>query len=377
MTSYNRIAGLDCIRSAAILFVMIFHYEVYYGGPEWLEPLARFGWTGVDLFFVLSGFLISRILMREYEETGRIHFSRFYTNRALRILPIYFFVVGLYFLFPVLNEGRGLQPLWRFLTFTQNLPTDLRSNSFSHSWSLAVEEHFYLLFPLLLLGLASLKLGSKYVWVFLMILLFGIVFRYLAWSEMVEMSFGRAKIGAGLKWIYYTSYSRFDGLLFGVAVAVISLYCPKSLAVLLKFKLLVIAIGFGLLLFAWGIVNGKILNPTAFDLIPTLFLYPLISAGYACLVLIVANVSWSSQTIFARFVGLLATWSYSIYLVHKIVNHLIKTQLIQLSSEARYCISLILSICAGALLYHVIEKSFLRIRSRLRDRWQENTVSIS
>jgi len=359
---------------------MIFHYEVYYGGPKWLEPLARFGWTGVDLFFVLSGFLITRMLMREYAETNGIRFSRFYLNRALRILPVYFFILALYFLVPVLGEGRGLQPLWRFLTFTQNLPVDLHSNSFSHAWSLSVEEHFYLLFPLILFGVWSLKLGSKVVWLILTILLLGIVIRYVAWSELVEMTSGRAKIGAGLKWIYYPSYSRFDGLLFGVAIAVVTLRCPKLVSVCVKLKWLVIGIGLGSLTLAWIMVDGKILRPESFDLLPTLFLYPMISLGYGCLVMVAANANWSSHTFFARLASNLAAWSYSIYLVHKIINHLINTQLIHivaLSEETRYIISLILAIGAGAVLYYTVEKPFLLLRRSLNDRWAERAVIIS
>lgn len=377
----NRNAGLDYLRVAAILFVMIFHYDVYYGVPDWLEPFARFGWTGVDLFFVLSGYLISRMLLVEYQNTSTINFSRFYVNRSLRILPVFFFVVGLYFLFPVITEGRGLQPIWRFLTFTQNLPIDLRNNSFSHAWSLSVEEHFYLFFPLILLVIGYFKPGSKVIWIFLAVILIGAIFRYVSWVWLVDAFSGRARVGAGLKWVYYPSYNRLDGLLFGVAVAILTLKKPGITEALVKFKWIVGISGFALLYAAWSMIDGKIINPAAFDLIPSLLVYPLVSLGYACLVIIAANTESSRTALPANLMTRLAIWSYSIYLIHKIIYHSVNTQLhkiIETPPEARFILSMILAICAGAILYTLVEKPFLLLRSKINDRWfsaRSKTVS--
>jgi len=372
MNRNNRNAALDYLRAFAILFVMIFHYEVYYGVPEWLEPIARFGWTGVDLFFVLSGYLISRMLLMEYQSSKSINFLKFYTNRSLRILPVFVFVVGLYFLFPALIEGRGLQPLWRFLTFTQNLPIDLRTNSFSHAWSLCVEEHFYVLFPMILLFVCSLKPSSRIAWLFIGVLLAGVAVRYISWAEFVEPAFGRQKIGAGLKWIYYPSYNRLDGLLFGVITAVITLYRPAFSQVVSRNKTLLTATGFALLGVGWGIVDGKILTPAFFDWAPTLFVFPLVSLGYACLVLVAVNSKMSSTTLMARLAFHVATWSYSTYLIHKIVNKMVNTHLteiVELGPDVRFVLSLVLAVFAGAILFYAVEKPFLAIRSKLNKRW--------
>lgn len=146
----SRLPGLDTLRAAAILAVMFFHLTIFGELPEGILPLPWFGWMGVDLFFVLSGFLIGQQLLRGWTEEQRPSFGRFYLRRAARILPAYWFVLLLYFLVPAWRESSGLPPLWTFLTFTLNLDVNLRQHAFSHAWSLCVEEHFYLLLPLLL-----------------------------------------------------------------------------------------------------------------------------------------------------------------------------------------------------------------------------------
>ena len=145
--SRERLHGLDHLRALAILLVLVFHYRAYYAISEALilfgvNTVAAFGWSGVDLFFVLSGYLIGTKLFEDIDNHGQVRFERFYLNRAFRILPAYLVALAIYFLFSEVQEGRGLQPLWKFLTFTQNLPQDLRANTFSHAWSLSVEEHF-------------------------------------------------------------------------------------------------------------------------------------------------------------------------------------------------------------------------------------------
>jgi peptidoglycan/LPS O-acetylase OafA/YrhL len=90
----DRLHGLDHLRAIAIVLVLLFHYEFYYGVPEWLATFSSFGWSGVDLFFVLSGYLITDKLFRELDARGRIDFKGFYLNRFLRIIPAYLAVVA-------------------------------------------------------------------------------------------------------------------------------------------------------------------------------------------------------------------------------------------------------------------------------------------
>ncbi|PTT77482.1 hypothetical protein DBR42_25095 [Pelomonas sp. HMWF004] len=143
-----RLPGLDLLRSIAIVWVMLFHSFVAGGlGPDFAW-LSRYGWAGVDIFFVLSGFLIGSQLLQTLQRGQRLSLPDFYARRAWRILPAFTVVLAVYLAFPVLREEPGLEAWWQFATFTLNLFIDYGSNqAFSHAWSLCVEEHFYLLFP--------------------------------------------------------------------------------------------------------------------------------------------------------------------------------------------------------------------------------------
>jgi peptidoglycan/LPS O-acetylase OafA/YrhL len=90
----ERLHGLDHLRALAILLVMTHHYRS--GMPAWLEPVRNIGWTGVDLFFVLSGYLIGYQLLKEVKNTNTISFKRFYTKRFFRIIPAYVVVLIIY-----------------------------------------------------------------------------------------------------------------------------------------------------------------------------------------------------------------------------------------------------------------------------------------
>ena len=152
MKEQVKLVGLDHLRALAILLVWVFHYQ---GGtfkhPEWSTAFAA-GWTGVDLFYVLSGFLISSQLFAQIKKGGSISLREFYIKRFFRIIPIYVLVVAIYFLFPFFREKEALPPLWKFLTFTQNFGLNrVGQGTFSHAWSLCVEEHFYLFLPITLL----------------------------------------------------------------------------------------------------------------------------------------------------------------------------------------------------------------------------------
>jgi peptidoglycan/LPS O-acetylase OafA/YrhL len=103
---------------------------------------------GVDLFFVLSGYLIGSQLLKPFRSGEHPRLWDFYRRRLYRILPAYLAVLALYFLVPVWREQDGISPLWQFLTFTENFFVDYAKNeAFSHVWSLCVEEHFYCCCP--------------------------------------------------------------------------------------------------------------------------------------------------------------------------------------------------------------------------------------
>lgn len=143
---------LDGIRAAAILAVMAYHSTI---------GVFAGGWLGVDVFFVLSGFLITTLLLQEFDRTGRISWARFYGRRALRLYPALIAVVavGLIFYRDLGNHGtlRGYGTSATLaLTYTEDLAYGLTGDphgNMLHTWSLSVEEHFYLIWPLALMVL--------------------------------------------------------------------------------------------------------------------------------------------------------------------------------------------------------------------------------
>jgi peptidoglycan/LPS O-acetylase OafA/YrhL len=150
---------LDGLRGLAILMVMLFHYATgltsQSTGQRMVRAVAAFGWTGVDLFFVLSGFLITGILLDTREDDG--YFSSFYVRRVLRIFPVYYLsLLVCFFVAPILLPGiAGSLPLpsqriW-FVLYLQNwmgiLVDGGRQMLMGHFWSLAIEEQFYLVWP--------------------------------------------------------------------------------------------------------------------------------------------------------------------------------------------------------------------------------------
>src|SRR5687768_10710729 len=133
--SHPRSAGPDLLRAVAILLVMLWHVPRP-SRLDALEGLRAYSWTGVDLFFVLSGFLIGTQLLAPIARQQRPSLRDFYVKRSFRILPAFLFVLALYMFIPVLREGSALQPAWRFLTFTMNFALDYRATgAFTHAWS--------------------------------------------------------------------------------------------------------------------------------------------------------------------------------------------------------------------------------------------------
>jgi peptidoglycan/LPS O-acetylase OafA/YrhL len=209
----SRNAWLDVCRALAILLVLLSHGRVFLRDAlPWAEGLRFGGFMGVELFFVLSGFLIGGILIRASRQPGTSWLRVFYVRRWLRTLPNYY----LFLLLNLLLVWLAVRPgdpddAWRYALFVQNLLTP-PPVFFQEAWSLAVEEVFYLLFPAVFLLLARLMRCTHQRAIL-----------YAAVGVIVASLAARfAVAGAVVSWeeqIRKVVFLRFDTLMFGVLLA--------------------------------------------------------------------------------------------------------------------------------------------------------------
>ena len=364
----SRMQGLDTLRSLAIVAVMFFHVSGRL--PDRLSAIAQFGWMGVDLFFVLSGYLIGSQLLKLYRAGERPRLWDFYRRRLFRILPAYLAVLALYFLLPVWREQPGISPLWQFLTFTENLFVDYANNeAFSHVWSLCVEEHFYLLLPLLVLWLSRKAALWKTVSLISFFVVLGIGIRAYELIHVLR-PLSLTDDGFGVRYIeriYYPTYTHLDGLLAGVGLALIRIFRPGWWSAASRHGHALFLSGAGLVGLCLWLFLHRFESLTGVEAVGTVIGFPLLAVG---LVLLAAS-SISSNGWLARMrvpgAKLVATLAFSLYLTHKEVMHLDRQFLPGMESRGVVLTLLIYAItcmAAAAVLYLCVERPFMMLRDR-------------
>ncbi len=306
-----RFAGLDVLRAVAILWVMAFHAQTMSLGVP-LLGLTEWGWVGVDLFFVLSGFLIGR------QWLAGSGVGAFYRRRLFRIVPAYAVVVAAYFAVPQCRERPQIQPLWQFLTFTENLFIDARGGkAFSHVWSLCVEEHFYLLFPMIAFALTRRPSRAATMVVLAVLVFGGMAWRAHVWFDLLA---GLEERDLGKKYlerIYYPTPCRLDGLVAGVTLAVIERYSVKTWAALMARPRVLFGAA---VLFAAVTAAVFWEAPSAGAAVVG---YPVLALAMGCLVASACSERAWVNRLWVPGAGGIAAISYSLYLTHKIAFHLV------------------------------------------------------
>lgn len=365
----DRLPGLDLLRAAAIVWVMLFHSFVVGGlGADWAW-LSRFGWMGVDLFFVLSGFLIGTQVLAPLARGEGLSFTGFYLQRACRILPAYWATLLLYWWWPVFREAPGMEPGWKFLAFVLNLGIDYgRHAAFSHAWSLCVEEHFYLLFPLVAPGLAGRVTPRQLAALGLAAVLLGIGLRSGAWLHGMQTDPAMAR-NWFIEDIYYPSWNRLDGLLCGVALAGWKTWRPQAWQSARRHADLALAAGLGVVVLAFWLFQDRV------GLLANALGWPVLSAGLALLVFAGAGRDGLLGRRSLPGGAWLAGISYSLYLVHKPAYHLVQAQWgAQLAGTGLVAFAVygLGALLAGLLLHHAAERPGLLLRRRLQARRAAN-----
>lgn len=398
-------AFIDGLRAIAILMIMLYHsfYIVRLAVPD--EEFAAFVlntpwyltwiWNlekSLEIFFVISGFLISGLLMREHRKSGTINLKSFYWRRYLRLTPLYVFAILLYWLI----MGDKAKNLWANLLYVNNfLPLD--EVSMPWTWSLAVEEQFYLLFPLLLMFLI---LPAKRPMTWLMGLL-GVAFTInfltvwtdaLLWNDLYSNIFLNSdKFKHYFDHFYNDLHNRFGAFLSGIGVAYLYFYHRDKLEKLFDRTLLCQ----GITLFAlWIVVGGFLsdiyfvqdmntLNYSRAYMITCRNIFSLALAWLLLACMFPAGVgSWVKKFLSARFWFPFAQLSYSMYLFHYSFVTIIAVNLLKNLEHAGvikdiynapyhwflvvFGILLLVSVLWGTLTFLLIEKPFMQLRDLKR-----------
>jgi len=374
----TRLNGLDTLRAAAIVMVLAFHY-IAVSGKSTFGFIGDIGWTGVDLFFVLSGYLIGNQIFSQIVQERNFSLKTFYAKRLLRTLPNYYFILAMYLIFPFVLGEKVTAPLWQFLTFTQNFGLRL-GQTFSHSWSLCIEEQFYLILPAIVIMIVKLKRARQFAWIAIgAAIVAGMVVRGMAW-----LLNGRSTINAYdyYEYIYYSSFSRFDELLPGVAIAMLRNFHSEKFSRLTKKGNILFLIGF-LMVFIMLFLFSNYLSTDEYGcsfLIAT-FGYPLLATGFGIMTLSALSENSILHKIRVPGAARIALWSYAIYLAHKPIFKLLALPVTKMGIDKNsflgVSIIMTVSVFGGWLLFKFIETPFMVLRARLYPAGNTNPKIVS
>lgn len=370
----QRIGALDGLRAIAIMLVLLWHLMPGRNSHQGLEGLvfkiADIGWSGVDLFFVLSGYLITSILWSYRQNNKSLY--RFWVRRLLRIAPAYFLTVFLVFLvIPVVFDLYDIPslytqaPYWlyvsNFMLIFGPQPDLGQWFILGHFWSLAVEMQFYLIWPLIIWNMTP----STVIRVGLLLLLFALVGRILLVLTEVDW---RVTFG-------WTPW-RMDGLIVGSILATIVVLQVK-ITPKINYLLAACVILIGTVLFSvtwFGYASAIFKDPENLRFTVLRIILPLLLSLFFGLVLWFSlHDNLLSKILGAKLFKPIALYSYGIYIVHFLLLPTFENYLHPSILEAfvgsgdaavylYFLITSVISVLLAALSYHLFEVRFLRLK---------------
>jgi len=351
---------LDVLRFFAFFAVFLYHFTrptdlyVQHGVPRIIAVLGngliQGGVFGVDLFFVLSAYLITELLLREKDECGSLDVRGFYLRRILRIWPLYFFYIGLALL-PVFNRRHAftwphaaafllLAGNWSIIAWGGPIPSIV-----GPLWTVSIEEQFYLAWPPIVRKLSR----SGIAWAALGMLIISNITRIVLIA-----------IHAGASSVWCNTLSRLDPIAAGILIAVILRGRIPTFGPLARFVML-----------AGGIVPLALVSnywhihePQSLEWIPTLVGFPVVAVSCSLIMLSVLGVSLHMP----RFLVYLGKISYGLYVYHTLGNFLsgavipVHGSFLQLA--LRPIVALAITVLLAAVSYAFLEAPFLRLKQR-------------
>jgi peptidoglycan/LPS O-acetylase OafA/YrhL len=350
----QRNRALDVLRFVAVLLVLVHHMTPFppppypFGVGRVLLGLAEGGWCGVDLFFVLSGFLVSGLLFREYQRLGDVSFARFFVRRGLKIYPAFYVMLVVY--------GVVEQHMTHKVTvasalgeafFVQNYAPHI----FNHTWSLAVEEHFYLL-----IGVCTALLAARKAlrWV---PLLCALTFPLCLAMRFYYYVPGIEEVG------FYASHTRIDALAFGVLLSYVAHFHPDVFSLVGRRRgLLAVASVLALLpVFSLGQLGASFYLQTVGLSVNYLAFGALVAI--AGLPAAARRPGWIERSL-----ALLGSYSYSVYLWHMFVKRALsyvrRAGWIDWPYPVELGLFIALSFAFGVAMAKLVEIPVLKLRDR-------------
>ena len=365
------IAGLDGLRAIAFLIVFFFHTRN-----------LPFGWLGVQLFFVLSGFLITDILLRMKEKLPRREFfTKFYGRRFLRIFPLYYFylilLTALIFLLPVLDlkglrteiSAKFFNQIWVATFYAYDFfhasSFFVRSHFFAHLWSLSVEEQFYLIWPLLIF----LTPREKFKQLCFTAIGLGFIFR-LAITLIYRTQLFPFLLTDPQQAVNVLPFSHLDAFAFGAYISRFEL--PRPRLQLLALTVTVPAVG----LLTDFLSKGTVTLALGYDLPMTGFYkevwgYTLLNYLFAVLIYCVARTNFLTGILESAPLRYLGKISYGLYVYHygiiAIIVALFRKYDIDYSlrSPQMFVVSMSATLLIATLSFYLLEKPIINLKDRI------------
>lgn len=373
----NRYPTLHGIRVLAIISVVQFHVTWIFAGEEGIVLDKGFVdgsltiFFGMDLFFILSGFLIGSILLHSLRTSGSQNIRRFYLRRIFRTFPSYYLVLTFLALVTTLTAMQKSHLIYEYIYATNFFSLQRKDIVMFWGWSLALEEQFYLTVPALFYVLQKLKSDKarigllSVVWAMALVIRLVIFYRHRPWNDFILY-------GA----LYFRTHTRFDTIVCGIILAFVEQRFGDRVHAWLEKPLHRALVALPALACLWLLLRPAMFGPEYVQIVHVFAWGTVTSIMWFCAVLLLLHGEGPIQrALSAPIFRRIATLGYGVYLVHiPLCDHFIVP--IAKRLEARHVsmilvwpLSLLLlmgsSIFVGYLLHIFVEKPALRIRQRL------------